>query len=156
MGLSVLGILGAAGLGAMFGGVFDAIAERQEVSHTTSGRSAIYEATFVKVLESPVVGWAMPDMDPSIGIALGTQGYAWTLMFSYGFLGLALFYVFLSRILLVSWRVNDPAAYVLQALVATVGCTIWFYGLGVTQCLIMMLGAAVLSRAATDGGGTDG
>lgn len=156
MGLSVLGILGAAGVGALFGGVFEAIAERQEVSHTTSGRSAIYQATFDRVLESPVVGWAMPDMDPSIGIALGTQGYAWTLMFSYGFLGLALFYVFLSRVLLASWRVKEPAAYVLQALVATVGCTIWFYGLGVTQCLIMMLCAAVLSRAAADGGGTRG
>lgn len=156
MGLSVMGILGAAGLGALFGGVFDAITERQEVSHTTSGRSSIYQATFDKVLESPVVGWAMPDMDPSIGIALGTQGYAWTLLYCYGFLGLALFYVFLGRVLLASWSVKDPAAYVLQSMVATVGLTIWYYGLSVTQCLIMMLGAAVLSRAATDGGGTDG
>src|SRR5699024_3771737 len=97
----------------------------------------------------------MPDMDPSIGIALGTQGYAWTLLYCYGFLGLALFYGFLGRVLLASWRVQDTAAYVLQSVVATVGCTIWFYGLAVTQCLIMMLGAAVLSRAAADGGGTD-
>src|SRR5699024_985331 len=156
MGLGVLGLLGVAGVGALFGGVFEAIAERQEVSHTTSGRSSIYQATFDKVLESPVVGWAMPDMDPSIGIALGTQGYAWTLLYSYGFLGLALFYGLLGRVLLASWRVQDTAAFVLQSMVATVGCTIWFYGLGVTQCLIMMLGAAVLSRAATDGGGTDG
>ena len=156
VGLAVLGLLGAAGVGAMVGGVFEAIAERQEVSHTTSGRSSIYQATFEKVLESPVVGWAMPDMDPSIGIALGTQGYAWTLLYSYGFIGLVLFYVFLGRVLLGSWRVHDPAAYVLQGMVATVGCTIWFYGLGVTQCLIMMLGAAVLSRAAAEGGGTDG
>ena len=156
MGLGVLCLLGVAGVGALFGGVFEAIAERQEVSHTTSGRSSIYQATFDKVLESPVVGWAMPDMDPSIGIALGTQGYAWTLLYCYGFLGLALFYGFLGRVLLASWRVQDTAAYVLQSMVATVGCTIWFYGLGVTQCLIMMLGAAVLSRAAADGGGTDG
>src|SRR5699024_11649148 len=46
MGLGVLGLLGVPGVGALFGGVFEAIAERQEVSHTTSGRSSIYQATF--------------------------------------------------------------------------------------------------------------
>lgn len=156
VGLTIVGLLGLAGVGATVGGVFTMIAERQEVSHTTSGRSTIYQATFERVLESPVVGWAMPDMDPTIGIALGTQGYAWTLLFSYGFIGLALFYLFLGRVLLASWKLQDPAAYVFQGMVVTVACTIWFYGLGVTQSLILLLGAAVLSRATADGGGTDG
>lgn len=155
-GLAVMGLLAFAGVGAAAGGLFTAIAERQEVSHTTSGRSTIYQTTFEKVLQSPVVGWATPDMDPSIGIALGTQGYAWTLLYSYGFIGLALFYVVLGRVLLASWSLSDPAAHIFQGLVATVGCSIWFYGLGVTQCLILVLVVAVLSRAATDGGGTDG
>lgn len=155
-GLTVVGLLGIAFVGAVFGGVFAAIAERQEVSHTTSGRSSIYRATFDKVLDSPVVGWAMPDMDPTLGIALGTQGYAWTLLYSYGFVGLVLFYLFFGRILLASWRTHDTTAFVFQGMVATVAATIWYYGLGVTQCLILMLGAAVLSRAAADGGGTDG
>src|SRR5699024_11236312 len=123
MAVGALGRLGWAGVGALFGGLFEAFAERQNVSHTTSGRSSIYQATFDKVLESPVVGWAMPDMDPSIGIALGTQGYAWTLLYSYGFLGLALFYGLLRRVLLASWRVQDTAATVVQTMVATVGCT---------------------------------
>lgn len=156
VGIAVTALLSVAGIGAMVGGVFTAIAERQEVSHTTSGRSTIYQATFEKVLQSPIVGWATPQMDPSIGIALGTQGYAWTLLFSYGFIGLGLFYLFLGRVLLASWSVRDPAAYVFQGMVATVACTIWFYGLGVTQCLILLLGVAVLSRATADGGGTDG
>lgn len=155
-GLAVVGLLAVGVVGAAVGGVFTAIAERQQVSHTTDGRSTIYQATFDKVLQSPLVGWATPDMDRSIGIALGTQGYAWTLLYSYGFVGLLLFYVVLARVLLASWRVRDPAAYVLQALVATVGCSIWFYGLGVTQCLVLMLAIAALSRAAADGGGTDG
>lgn len=156
IGLTIIGLFGITAVGAMFGGVFAKIAERQEVSHTTSGRSRIYQSTFDKVLESPVVGWATPDMDPSIGIALGTQGYAWTLLYSYGFLGLALFYLVLGRVLLASWRIRDSAAYVFQAMLMTVGATIWFYGLGVTQCLILLLGAAALSRATADGGGTDG
>jgi hypothetical protein len=35
-------------------------------------------------------------------------------------------------------------------LIAAVGATIWFYGLGVTQCLILLLSAAMLSRATAD------
>ncbi|WP_422116315.1 O-antigen ligase family protein [Brachybacterium sp. UNK5269] len=151
-GLGVVGLLTTAGAAAAAAGVFEAIAERQEVSHTTDGRGRIYQATFEKVLESPVVGWATPGMDPSIGIALGTQGYAWTLLYSYGFIGLMLFYLVLARVLLSSWTLREPAAYVLQGLVATVGCSIWFYGLGVTQCLILLLSAGMLSRATVDGG----
>lgn len=132
-------------------GVFAAIAGRQEYSDTTTGRSTIYQATIERVLESPLVGWATPAMDASIGISLGTQGYAWTLMFCYGFVGLLIFLIFLIRIITVSWRVKSAAAFVLQGLVATIGVTIWFYGLAVTQCLIMLLAAAILSRASTDG-----
>lgn len=155
-GLGVLGMLALAAGGASAAGVFTSIAERQAVSDTTSGRSEIYRATLEKSLQSPVVGWATPSMDTSIGIALGTQGYAWTLLFSYGFLSVILFYVFLVRVLLATWKLAGPSAYVLQGIVATVGCTIWFYGLGVTQCLILFLAAAMLSRAAVDEGALDG
>lgn len=154
--LRVLSLLAASTAAAAAAGVFSLISERQAVSHTTSGRGEIYRETFEKTLQSPVVGWATPSMDPSIGIALGTQGYAWTLMFCYGFLGLVLFYVFLSRVLLATWRLAGTTAYVLQGIVATVGCTIWFYGLGTTQCLILVLAASALARAAVDGGDIDG
>ncbi len=89
-------------------------------------------------------------MDTSIGISLGTQGYAWTLMFCYGFVGLVLFLLFLVRIITVSWRLRGGAMFVMQGLVVTVGVTIWFYGLAVTQCLILLLAAAILSRASAD------
>lgn len=150
-GLLMLGALGA-GVAILAGlGVFAAIAGRQEYSDTTTGRSTIYQATIEKVLESPLVGWATPAMDPSIGIALGTQGYAWTLMFCYGFVGLLLFLVFLVRIITVSWHLRGGTVFVMQGLVVTVGATIWFYGLAATQCLILLLAAAILSRASADG-----
>ncbi|PRA82258.1 ligase [Microbacterium sp. MYb66] len=149
-GLLTLGAL-VAGVAALAGlGVFAAIAGRQEYSDTTTGRSTIYQATIEKVLESPLVGWATPAMDTSIGISLGTQGYAWTLMFCYGFVGLVLFLLFLVRIITVSWRLRGGAMFVMQGLVVTVGVTIWFYGLAVTQCLILLLAAAILSRASAD------
>jgi hypothetical protein len=140
-----------AGVAALAGlGVFAAIAGRQEYSDTTTGRSTIYQATIERVLESPLVGWATPAMDASIGISLGTQGYAWTLLFCYGFVGLLLFLVFLVRILTASWHLRGGAVYVMQGLLVTVGVTIWFYGLAVTQCLILLLAAAILSRASVD------
>lgn len=147
VGLVVFGALGAVAGVLAATGAFAAIAGRQEYSDTTTGRSRIYEATFEKVMESPLVGWATPRMDVSIGIALGTQGYAWTLMYSYGLVGLAVFLVFLARVLLATWRLHSATAYVLHGLVATVAVTIWFYGLGVTQCLILGLSAAMLGRS---------
>lgn len=155
-GMTVVGLLVLATIGAAAGGVFSAIAERQEVSHTTSGRGAIYEATFEKVLQSPIVGWATPGMDPTIGIALGTQGYAWTLLYSYGFIGIVLFYIFLARVVTASWHLRTPEAHVFLSLVATVALTIWFYGLGVTQCLILLMAVAVLSRSIAEGCVADG
>lgn len=155
-GLTVVGLLVLATVSAAAGGVFTAIAERQEVSHTTSGRGAIYEATFEKVLQSPLVGWATPGMDRTIGIALGTQGYAWTLLYSYGFIGIVLFYIFLGRVITSSWRLRTPEAHVFLSLVATVALTIWFYGLGVTQCLILLMAVAVLSRSAVERSVSDG
>lgn len=133
------------------GGVFEAIADRQAVSDTTSGRSGIYRETLQAVLESPLVGWATPRMDVSIGIALGTQGFAWQLMFSYGFVGLAVFLLFFARVLTATWRLHGMLAYVLQGVIATAMVTIWFYGLGVTQCLILLLACAMLCRAGMDG-----
>lgn len=155
-GITVIGLLVIATIGAAVGGVFTAIAERQEVSQTTSGRGAIYEATFEKVLQSPIVGWATPGMDPTIGIALGTQGYAWTLLYSYGFIGIVLFYIFLGRVITASWHLRTPESHVFQSLVVTVALTIWFYGLGVTQCLILLMAVAVLSRGVAEGDLADG
>jgi hypothetical protein len=146
----ILGALLACALVLYAAGAFKAIAERQEVSDTTSGRGSIYLATIDKVMQSPLVGWATPGMDATIGIALGTQGYAWTLMYSYGFVGLAIFGLFLGRIFTASFALRGSAAFVMQALIAAVGATIWFYGLGVTQCLILLLSAAMLSRATAD------
>lgn len=135
-------------------GVFENISERQEVSDTTSGRSAVYAATFEKIRESPFVGWATPKFDVTLGIALGTQGFAWMTMYSYGVVGLVLFYVFLIRVLGVSARFRGLDAYILHGLLCAVTVTIWFYGLGFTQLFILALIAGILSRASADGDST--
>ena len=42
-----------------------------------------------------IIGYGTPRMEPSIGVSMGTQGYLWTLMFCFGFVGLALFALFM-------------------------------------------------------------
>lgn len=132
-------------------GVFAAIAERQHSSDTTGDRGRIYLATLEKIGRSPLIGWATPGNDPTLGIALGTQGYAWTLMYSYGLPGLVLFLLFLGRVLLASVRLHGTTVFVFQGLVVMVLATIWFYGLGATQCLVLVLVCAMLARAVADG-----
>lgn len=55
---------------------------------------ALYEQTWEQSLRAPLLGHGSPQIDPTIGVALGSQGFLWTLMFCYGFVGLALFLYF--------------------------------------------------------------
>lgn len=141
----------AAGAVLVGTGVVAAILARQEVSNTTEGRGSVYVATVRGALESPLLGWATPRVDPTIGVALGTQGYVWTLIYCYGFVGCALLLLFLVGAAARTARMPGDRALLLHALVVTVLATMWFYGLGVTQLTIVCLVAAVLLRALHDG-----
>ncbi len=132
-------------------GVVAEILGRQEVSNTTEGRASIYLTTLREALESPLLGWATPRMDPTIGISLGTQGYIWTLVFCYGFVGCGLFLLFLGGAAVRTAAMDGDRALMLHALLVTPLLTIWFYGLGSTQLLIVTLCAAVLLTARHDG-----
>ena len=68
-------------------GTVDNILGRQDYSDSTGGRAALYRATWKATLESPIIGYGAPRMEPSIGVSMGTQGYLWTLMFCFGFGG---------------------------------------------------------------------
>lgn len=128
-------------------GVVAAILARQEVSNTTDGRGSIYRATFDKALDSPLLGWATPRVDPTIGVSLGTQGYVWMLIYCYGFVGAALFVIFIAGTIARTARVAGDPALVLHSLLPTVLLTIGFYGLGVAQMTVVGLVAAILLRA---------
>ena len=68
---------------------------RQEVADTTTGRSLLYEETFARTLESPIIGYGAPRPSLTSEITVGTQGALWNTMFCFGFVGLALFAWFL-------------------------------------------------------------
>lgn len=152
-GRHALGLLAAAGITGgvvLWSGAADAMLGRQEVSNTTEGRESIYRATLDKVAESPIFGWATPEVDPTIGIALGTQGYAWTLLYCYGVVGLLLFAWFLLGSVLRTRTLTSPTGVALHGLLVTTIVTVWFYGLGVTQLTVVCLVAAALLRARHD------
>jgi hypothetical protein len=86
----------------------------------------------------------------SIGIALGTQGHIWTMMYSYGFVGLGLFVFFLVGAVLRTWSPEGIAGLWLHSVPVAACFIMFFYGLGAMQFAVVMMVIAVLLRARYD------
>lgn len=141
-------LIGAVGMvGFVLADVTGRIAERQQYSDTTSGRAAIYRETFERTLESPLLGYGAPRPSFTGGIAVGTQGYIWLLMFSYGFVGLALFLTFLWGM---AWRTRHAPTTSdiwLHSTIMAASIAIAYYSLDTMQMLAVALSAALLLRS---------
>lgn len=136
-------------------GLLTRIAERQLVSDTTSGRAGIYRETFQRTLDSPLLGHGSPLPAYEGTISIGTQGHVWMVMFSYGFVGLALFLLFLVG---GTWRTRSAPGTVglwLHGCLVAACVTIAFYGLDTMQMLCVALVLGLLLRAIHDPGPTD-
>lgn len=130
-------------------GVVQAIAERQEVSDTTSGRASIYQATLEEVSRSPILGWGAPLPNEEIGINLGTQGSFWMYLFSYGFVGALLFLAFMVTAIIVTWPlVVDTATACLHSILVAALVGSFFYGYDFTQWLVIIVALSVLVQGA--------
>lgn len=140
----------------MASGALAEILGRQQYSDSTSGRLRIYDATLTATLKSPWLGYGAPRMDSTIGISLGTQGYVWMLMFSFGFVGLGLFLYFLCSGIIYTWKSPGTAGLWLHGVLITSLAIIPFYSLDVMQLTIVALVMAVLLRARTTGESLDG
>ncbi|MDH2443060.1 O-antigen ligase domain-containing protein [Amnibacterium sp. CER49] len=132
-------------------GSLAAILGRQQYSDSTATRSDIYLGTFRATLESPFLGWASPQTDSAIGYPLGSQGLAWTLMYSYGFVGLGLFLVFLVGAIVRTGRAPGTASLWLHSVLVALVPVMWFYGLGTIQTIAIAVIAGVLLRARATG-----
>jgi polysaccharide biosynthesis protein PslJ len=150
---SFLALIGGAGL--VQAGLLTRIAERQAVSDTTSGRAGIYRETLQRTLDSPLIGYGSPLPAYEGTISIGTQGHVWMVMFSYGFVGLALFLLF---VLGGTWRSRaapGTAGLWLHSCLVTACVAIAFYGLDTMQMLCIALVLALLLRAIYAPGPTD-
>ena len=132
---------------AWFAGVFEQISARTSASSTTQDRMALYRETFRRTLQSPLFGWGAPRPSETLQVSVGTQGHIWNLMFSYGFLALGFFAVFIWWTV---WRSRDvPTAEALWVHVSLLvsGCAITYYGFDGPQMAVVMVSAALLLRA---------
>jgi len=134
-------------------GTVDNILGRQDYSDSTGGRAALYRATWKATLESPIIGYGTPRMEPSIGVSMGTQGYLWTLMFCFGFVGLALFALFMVCTVASGARVKTTSGYWLHSVPVACCVVFIFYSFDIAQLTILMLASMACIRSIRDGEG---
>jgi polysaccharide biosynthesis protein PslJ len=144
LGLGIVGLGGA--MFYAYGGASAAIAERQEYSNTSEGRSQLYVETITRTLESPVLGFGAPRPSYNLHVSVGTQGHVWMLLFSYGFVGLALFLWFLYGALLRTWRAPGTVRLLLHGSLVASAVKIFYYGLDVIQMMALVTIVGVLLR----------
>jgi polysaccharide biosynthesis protein PslJ len=146
-----LGVVGLAGLSYyLFGGAAESIAERQTYSNTTEGRGTLYVETFRRTMESPIIGWGGPRPSGTVEVSVGTQGWIWQLMFSFGFVGLALFLYFLLGMLWRTRRAQGTTRLLMHASMVTMTVLTGFYGLHLVLLLLMASIGGVLLRERVD------
>jgi polysaccharide biosynthesis protein PslJ len=129
---AIIAILCAAGvMVVMLGtaGYFSGIGGRQDTVDTTEGRYDLYLETLQKTLKSPLLGYGTPRQSTSADVVVGSQGAIWAAMFCFGFVGLALFLLFLVGVTVRTWRA--PTSVTLWLSGATIGMVVMaaFYGL---------------------------
>ncbi len=142
-GVMVVGVVTA----LIASGTVAAILGRQQYSDSTGGRAALYRSTWAASLESPIVGYGTPRMELSVGVSMGTQGYLWTLMFCFGFVGLAIYALFILSILGEGLKVRTPAGFWLHSIPVCSCVVIIFYSFDVAQLSVLLLSAMACIRA---------
>lgn len=150
-GVAALVVVSGTAAFLVVNGSVAAVLGRQEYSDSTGGRFSLYRATYEAALRSPLLGHGAPRMDESTGVSMGTQGYLWTLLFCFGFVGLGLFVAFLHGTTLLTARVRtSPALFVHSVPVAA--CFFFaYYGIDVVQFIVICLCLAMLLRARAHG-----
>ncbi|WP_374627056.1 O-antigen ligase family protein [Aeromicrobium sp. 50.2.37] len=142
--LTLLGL--AAGGVLVWQGLFTQFEVRQEYGQSNGARFTLYAETIQRTLASPLLGYGAPRPSAEQALSVGTQGYIWTLMFSFGFVGLALFLAFLWGS---TWRTRycrDDVDVALHATLVVSSLAIIVYGLDIIQLLAIALVAAILLR----------
>lgn len=122
------------------------ILDRQLYSDSTGGRMSLYKETWKATLERPLLGYGGPRMEESIGVSMGTQGYLWMLMFSYGLVGLGLFLYFLVSAVVRTWRTTSVSTLWLHSVPIAAMVMIPFYGFDVLQLTAVLVVLALLLR----------
>jgi O-antigen ligase len=128
------------------GYVFDTFAARQAFSSSNDTRSTVYAEAFQGALDSPILGQGTPKASASLEVAVGTQGHVWNVMFSYGFIALALF---LGWFLLAAWgsrHARGSSRLWLHVAACVPLVTLFYYGYDGPQLAVAMVACAAALR----------
>lgn len=149
VGVLRLGALGGAlAIGVLtFGaGALARLGERTSSGESLLTRRTLYEETFRRTLDSPWLGQGAPRPSETASVSAGTQGHVWYVMFSYGFVGLALFLLTFWGLALTTWRVDSLQTLLVQTPLVVVNVMIAFYGLDGMHLVIVLMCFALLVR----------
>lgn len=139
---------GLAGVVAVVSGAIDSILERLTHSSSTGDRFLLYERTLDRVVQRPWLGHASPEMDPVVGVQLGTQGMVWLLLFCFGIPALVFFVWFIAGVMIRGWHVPDTAGAWLYSVIPAVLVMIPFYSLGtVPMSVFVVICVTILKQA---------
>jgi hypothetical protein len=127
-------------------GLLDQLAVRQQYGQSSDSRFTLYAETFRRTLDSPLLGYGAPRPSAAQELSVGTQGYVWTLMFSFGFVGLALFLLFLWGTTIRTWRAPSDVELALHSSLVVACAAVFVYGLDIMQMLALVLVSALLLR----------
>jgi hypothetical protein len=138
-GLGVLAVADAVGLLA-------SLSQRLEYSATNQSRSMIYAEAFQGTLRSPLIGNGAPRPSAFLDISVGTQGQIWNVMFSFGFVGLALFLGWFAWLAVVSRPWQRSSHLWLHVCLVVSLLTMAYYGYDGPQLVVVMMVAALAVR----------
>ncbi len=138
---------GALGLVVLGPFVLGALEARLAYSDTNNTRAGIYQEAFQGALSAPLLGNGSPKPSTSgFTVSVGTQGQLWNVMYSYGFLALALFVGWLAAAAWTSRHARGTARLWLHVVTCVPLLTIVYYGFDGMQMLVTMTAAAVALR----------
>ncbi len=120
---------------------------RMHYSHSIVGRKAIYREAFEGALQSPFFGHGAPEPSQTLTVSIGTQGQLWNVMFSYGFVALALFLGWFLLAALYGLRAVRPEQLWIHTALVVCLLTFGFYGYDGIQLAVAMVAAALATRA---------
>lgn len=148
--LAGLGLLAGAGVLALqLLPVMDRLDARLATSGTNDSRLTVYSETIRETLTSPLLGQGAPRPAPNTGIevpALGTQGQVWMVVFSHGFVGIALFLAGMLWLVVRTTRRRDVAGVVMNATLVGLTVETFYYGVLGAGLGIAMAVAALAMR----------
>lgn len=133
---------------AVSSGAVDQLNRRLQYSESNSSRTTIYHESFQGAVNAPIFGNGAPRASDTVGVAVGSQGQIWALMFSYGFIALGLFVAWFAAAWWSSRRASTMTEIWVSATLVVAILSFVYYGYDGPQLAVVMVVAALSLRTA--------